>query len=163
MNIYIVRHGDAEKSSVNKKDFQRELTAEGKVKLNKAVNGWKNLIRHIDHIVSSPYLRAKQTAEIIGRNLDFNGEVIINEKLKSGGSTEDLIMLANSLNGDDIMFVGHEPDCSEHLSKLITSSEIFVNFQKGMVAKVSFNNRVRKGKGTLEYVIPVKLFEKEAK
>ena len=69
-------------------------------------------------------------------------------------------MLANSLSGEDIIFIGHEPDCSEHLSKLISSSEIFVNFQKGMIAKVSFNNRVRKGKGMLEFVIPVKLFDK---
>ncbi|PJB00202.1 MAG: phosphohistidine phosphatase SixA [Ignavibacteria bacterium CG_4_9_14_3_um_filter_36_18] len=160
MNIYIVRHGDAEKSSLSKKDSQRELTIKGKVNLNKAANGWKNLISHVDHIVSSPYLRAKQTAEIIARNLGFEGNIILNEKLKSGSSTEDLVMLANSLSGEDIIFIGHEPDCSEHLSKLISSSEIFVNFQKGMIAKVSFNNRVRKGKGMLEFVIPVKLFDK---
>ncbi len=158
MNIYIVRHADAERSSINKKDSQRELTPEGKEKLKKAIDGWKNLIHNVDHIVSSPYMRTKQTAEIIAIGFKFNKEVLLDDKLKSGGSTEDLIMLANSLDGEDIIFVGHEPDCSEHLSNLISSSGFFVDYKKGMIAKVSFNNRVRAGKGVLEFLIPTSIF-----
>lgn len=158
MNIYIVRHGDAERSSINKKDSQRELTPAGKEKLKKAVDGWKNLICNVDHIVSSPYIRTKQTAEIIAFGLKFNKEILLDDKLICGGSTEDLIMLANSLDGKDIIFVGHQPDCSEHLSNLISSSGFFVDYKKGMIAKISFNNRVRAGKGMLEFLIPISVF-----
>lgn len=158
MNIYIVRHGDAERSSINKKDSLRELTAEGKEKMKTAVRGWKRLISNVDFIVSSPYIRARQTAEIIKTELDFEKDILIDDKLKSGSNSEDLIMLANSLEGEDIFFVGHEPDCSDFLSLLTSSSGIFVDYKKGMISKVSFNNRVRPGKGILEFIIPASTF-----
>ncbi|MBZ0200522.1 MAG: histidine phosphatase family protein, partial [Ignavibacteriaceae bacterium] len=151
-------HGDAERSSIKKNDMQRELTPEGKEKFKKAVDGWKILIHHVDHIVSSPYIRTKQTAEILAKGLKFNKDILFDDKLKSGGSTEDLIMIANSLAGNEIIFVGHEPDCSDHLSNLVSSSGFFVDYKKGMIAKVSFNNRVRAGKGTLEFLIPASIF-----
>ena len=158
MNIYLIRHGDAERISLDKKDFDRELTESGKAKLKSAVNNWKNLIKKFDHIVTSPLTRALQTANVIAEQYDALDKIIIDKKLSPGCDTDNIIEIANSLNGDDIAFVGHQPDLSEELSELISPKGAYVDFKKGAIAKISFGNKVKAGSGTLEYLIPVSSF-----
>ncbi len=154
MNIYLIRHGDAEKSAIGKRDFDRELTEHGKLKLKETAGNWKSYIDTFDFIVSSPLVRAVQTAEIIKEVFNFGGKIIIDEKIAPGNNTESVVEIANSLKGDKIAFVGHQPDLSEHLSNLISHEGAFIEFKKGTVAKVSFSNKVKMGKGTLEFLIP---------
>ena len=148
MNIYLIRHADAEKSSPSKKDSERKLTPEGISSIKAAVEGWKNLISSFDYIVSSPLKRAVQTAEIVAKAFHYKEEIVTDKRI-AGGNTEDLIEIANSLVGKEIAFVGHEPDFSKHVSALISSSGAYVNFKKGMIAKISFENKTRLAKGTL--------------
>ena len=154
MNIYLIRHGDAEKSSVSKKDFDRELTASGIAKIKTAALNWKVLINSFDYIVSSPLIRAEQTASAIAEVYGFNKEIISDKKLSPGSKTESLIEIANSLSGEDIAFVGHQPDFSEHLSNMISSKGAYLEFKKGAIAKISFYNKAHLGKGILEFLIP---------
>jgi phosphohistidine phosphatase len=158
MNIYLVRHGEAEKTSTSKKDFERELTPEGIKSLKAAAEGWKKLINKIDFIVTSPLTRAVQTAEIISKILSTQNGIIKDKRLASGGKTDDLIEIANSLEGEDIIFVGHEPEFSRHVSALVSSSGAFVDFKKGMIAKISFEKKAKPARGLLEYLIPAKSF-----
>jgi phosphohistidine phosphatase len=158
MNIYLVRHGDSEKASPAKKDFDRELTPEGVKNLKTAAEGWKKLIIKIDFIISSPFVRAVQTAEIIAKAFSLPNGIVKDKRIGSGSKTDDLIDLANSLDAEDILFVGHEPDFSKHVSTLISSSVAFIDFKKGMIAKISFDKKVKISRGTLEYLIPVKPF-----
>ncbi|NWF90090.1 MAG: histidine phosphatase family protein [Ignavibacteriaceae bacterium] len=159
MNIYLIRHSDAEKASVSKKDSERKLTAEGEQKIKTAAEGWKNLIPQFSHIISSPFSRALQTAEIIASVFKFPGNIIIDKRLISGNKTEEFIDASNEILGQEMAFVGHEPDFSEHLSQLISNSGVHVDFKKGMIAKISFNGRVKMGKGVLEFLIPVKAYK----
>jgi len=159
MNIYLIRHSDSEKSSSSKKDFDRELTEEGKEKIKTAAEGWKHLVKSFDIIVSSPLMRAVQTAKIVAEVFEYKKDIIIDKRISGGRKTDDLIELANSLSGEEIAFVGHEPDFSNHVSNLISSSGAFVDFKKGAIAKMSFQNRVRYSKGILEFLIPPKTFK----
>lgn len=159
MNIYLIRHGDAEKSYTAKNDFERKLTPQGIEQIKSASKGWKSFISSFDYIISSPLLRAKETAEIVAEIFNNKNDIIIDERIAAGGSTEDLIDAANELNVKDIAFVGHEPDFSNHISNLTSNSGAFVDFKKGAIAKISFNGKARLSKGMLEYLIPPKVFK----
>ena len=139
-------------------DKERALTNEGIEILQKAAAGWKALILNLDCIVSSPLLRAIQTAEIIHTVFDVQGDVIIDQAVVSG-NTSKILELANVMRKQDIMFCGHEPDCSRYLADMIANSGNNLNFKKGMIAKVSFNGKARIGAGYLDFVIPAKMFK----
>ncbi len=106
MNIYLIRHGDAEKLSTHKKDSERKLTPEGEQKIRIAAEGWKLLIPNFSHIISSPILRALKTAEIIAGIFEFKGSIITDKRLLFGNKTEELIDLANEIMGNDMAFIG---------------------------------------------------------
>lgn len=159
MNIYFIRHGEAEDSSFTKLDFDRELTNEGRIKLERAAQNWKNLVPHFDQIISSPLTRALQTAEIIVQVYNYSKKLIVDKKLGLGSDTLDIIEIANSLKAMNIAFVGHEPDFSRHVSSLISNSGANINYKKGMIAKISFHGKVRIGSGQLEFLIPTKAYK----
>ncbi len=158
MNIYLIRHGEAEKAVIGKKDFDRELTVTGKAKLKNAAERWKAVIPRFDYIISSPLLRALQTAQVIGEVFGYSKDIISDKKLSPGGKTEGVIEIANSLDGEDFAFVGHQPDLGEHLSNLLANEEIMTEFKKGTVAKISFSSKARLSKGLLEFLIPPAVF-----
>ncbi len=160
MNIYLIRHGDAEKAATGKKDFDRELTQSGRIKMKSAAESWKNLIDKFDCIVSSPLVRTIQTAQIIAETFDIKDKIIPDRKLSPGCSTESIIETANSFSGEDFAFVGHQPDMSEILSDLISVNGSIVDFKKGAIAKISFHNKAHLAKGTLEFLIPASVFAK---
>ncbi len=154
MNIYLIRHGDAERTSLSKKDFDRELTTSGLTKVKTAAINWKMLINSFDFIVSSPLKRAEQTASAIAEVYEFKKEILLDKRLSPGSKTENLIEIANSFSGEEIAFIGHQPDFSEHLSNMISTKGAYLEFKKGAIAKVSFYNKAHLGKGTLEFLIP---------
>lgn len=158
MNIYLVRHGDAEKSSMNKRDSERELTPEGKIITKAASAAWKNLIPEIDLIISSPYIRAYQTAEIIASVLGVKNQIVKDKKLSPGSNTESLVEIAQNYSSGNIMFVGHQPDFSEHLANLVSGSGAYFEFRKSAVAGIAFSNKVKLGRGTLMFLIPPDVF-----
>jgi phosphohistidine phosphatase len=158
MNIYLIRHGDAEKSSIGKKDFDRELTPSGSIKLKSAVLNWKNLIKGFDFIVTSPLARAIQTANVIAGLYNAEDKIIVDKKLSPGSRSESIVEITNSLEAEDIAFVGHQPDLSETLSDLISPKGAFVDFKKGSIAKISFSNKAGAARGTLEFLIPASAF-----
>ncbi len=144
---------------IGKKDFDRELTPSGRIKFKNAAEHLKNIIPSFDFIVSSPFVRAFQTAQILGEVFGYTKEIITEKKLSPGGSTESVVEIANALDGGEIAFVGHQPDFGEHVSNLLSGEEIMVDFKKGTVAKISFNNKVRLTKGILEFLIPAGIFK----
>ena len=154
MNLYLVRHADAEKTSPGIKDKDRKLTREGKERISAAAHRWTSFTSHPDYICTSPYVRAVETAEIIADAFGYDKEIIKDNGLASGSLIKNLITLVNSLEGEDILIVGHQPDLSEHVSDLISSKGAFVEFKKAAIAKISFNGKVSLSKGYLEFLIP---------
>lgn len=158
MNLYLIRHAEAENPSLKISDFERQLTKVGIEKFSKAVLSWKYFIEGFNFIITSPYIRALQTAEIVSKHFPVKDGIIKDSRLGCGSITEDVIDIINTYKGTNIALVGHEPDFSEHVSNLISNSGAFVDFKKGMIAKINFNGRVRSSAGVLEYLIPVKAF-----
>jgi phosphohistidine phosphatase len=161
MNIYLIRHGDAESISVSKADFDRKLTSKGKDSIKKAAEGWKKIISSVDVIASSPLTRSVQTAEIVASVYNFQEKIITDKRLSSGCKPEDVLEFIKSLSSDiaNIAIVGHEPDLSRTLSAFVSSSGMFTEFNRGSLAKIIFNGRLRFSAGSLEFLIPQELFK----
>jgi phosphohistidine phosphatase len=158
MNLYLIRHGDAQNISDSGRDYDRKLTRTGIEQMKLAAAGWQSLIDQFDVIVSSPYLRAVETAKIIADIFDYKKEIIIDNSLISGSGTAEILVLANSLNVVNIAMVGHQPDLSNHTSNLISSSNASIAFEKGTIAKISFSNNAIASKGVLKFLIPAECF-----
>jgi phosphohistidine phosphatase len=154
MNIYLIRHGKAEDISRSKKDFDRELTADGIEKMKTAVKQWKGFIKNFGCIVTSPLIRARQTAGIIAGEYQLEKVLYTDNRLSCGSRAEDILDICKEFGFEDIAFVGHEPDFSSHVSELISSSGAGIVFKKGTIAKISFGSRPRLHSGFLEFLIP---------
>lgn len=120
----MLRHGDAEDGE-GKPDAERELTEKGERQSRDAGKALKALGVELDVCLTSPKVRAKQTAELACESLDCPIEE--DERLAGG----DFDPLEVSAGRGEVMLVGHEPDFSGAIA-LVTGSR--VKMKKGGVA-----------------------------
>ena len=108
-----------------------------------------------DLIFSSPYIRAKHTADIVGGVL--NKEVTVTDLLLPGFNPADLIAEINDEKPQRVLLVGHEPDLSEFISLLISgNSNVMVELKKGALCKLT-TNRLAFGRcATLNWLLAPK-------
>jgi phosphohistidine phosphatase len=154
MNLYLIRHSIAENISIDKKDFDRELTEEGKFVIKKISDAWKNYIGNVDVVLTSPLIRAIQTAEIISTNLQEKQNLIKDNNLGTGSRTADLIDILNSLEYQNVVVVGHQPDLSQHINNFCGTGSFNLAFPPASLAKIEFDNSIKYGRGRLIYFIP---------
>ena len=154
MNIYLIRHGEAEQTSENKTHEERALTAEGIEIVKNSIEVWKNFIDNFDIVLSSPLKRAKQTALIINNAFKTQFEVAEEICLLNGGLTEDLLSIARSLGLNDIAMVGHQPDLGNHVTSMTGLNEANFQLPPGVLVKIYFKEKPLIGKGVLELLLP---------
>lgn len=159
MNLYLIRHSVAEGITFGKKDYSRDLTKDGEVLIRNAAGYWKNIIPGFDKILTSPYNRAVQTAEIISSVFGNSNKPIVENTFSPGSTTSNLIDTINEAKVENIACVGHQPDLSNHISSLISNSGCQLHFPPGSIAKIRFNGIARFGKGELIYLIPPEVFK----
>jgi phosphohistidine phosphatase len=123
--IYLLRHGDAEAGSGD--DPARRLTGKGERQAEAAGKALANLGVGIDACLSSPNVRALDTARIVAEHLGV--EVEVDDSLK-GGDFEPLDLATGR---GDVLLVGHEPDFSNAVAALTGAK---VKLGKGGVAAV---------------------------
>src|SRR3989338_1304797 len=105
--IYILRHGHAQDISDGLGDFDRALTEEGIEKINKLALFFNTLDANIEIVLSSPYIRAKQTAEVFVSNLTQKPELKIVDFLASGTSSNEISKgLMNYSLKESVLLVG---------------------------------------------------------
>jgi phosphohistidine phosphatase len=147
MNIFLIRHGYAENIGA---ENEKGLTPRGIEILKETFSILNKIEPKIDLIVSSPLARAMQTAKLLHRAYNLEHEIITEMTLAHGASTELLLSMLDTLPGDNIAFVGHQPDMSYHVSNLISNSGASVTFFPGTVAKIRFDGLPRMRAGVLE-------------
>src|SRR5262245_4514784 len=141
MNIFILRHGVAvERDDLNfKNDAERPLTPDGEKQLRKISTAIKNMNLQFDLILSSPYERAKRTAEIVAEELNLKKRLAFSGELRSEGNPKKLIREIRKLKSSpkNLLLVGHEPYLSELISVLTTGkSKMELDFKKGGLCKL---------------------------
>jgi phosphohistidine phosphatase len=123
--IYLLRHGDAEEGTGD--DAARRLTPKGERQAHAAGEALRSLGAEIDACLTSPKLRAGDTARLACEALGLEPEVA--EDLR-GGDFDSLALVAGR---GDVLLVGHEPDFSGEVARLTGAR---VKLRKGGLAIV---------------------------
>jgi phosphohistidine phosphatase len=143
MNLYIVRHAIAEEAGTQEDDSLRPLTDKGRRKFRKIAKGLKELEIQLDLVLTSPYLRAAQTASVLGKSFDLDkGKVIQTEHLIPTGYPDKLIDEIKVKYGEveNLALVGHEPYLSGLVSMLVAGEpDVSLNLKKGGVCCLSID------------------------
>ena len=161
MELYILRHGIAVEPGTPgyETDAERPLTPEGERKLRQIAEAMEALELSFDLILSSPYQRARQTAEIIAESLRARKKLELSDTLTPGGSTTKLVELLNRLkpSPENVLMVGHEPYLSGLISLLVSGKEHFaVVMKKGGLCKLSTESLKHGRCATLEWLLTPK-------
>jgi len=138
MEIYVLRHGIAVERGTPgyKKDSDRPLTKEGEEKMYQIAQAILSMDLGFDLILSSPYVRAAKTAQIVASELDQ--EVTFTEFLEHDGDGRALISQINDEKPQRVLLVGHEPDLSRLISVLTTGgTSASIELKKGGLCKMS--------------------------
>ncbi len=164
MNLYIVRHAIAVPRGTPgyDNDGQRPLTEDGRKKMKKIVAGIHQLDLELDVIVSSPYVRARDTAKILAKEFDRKDKIAFSDNLIPPGNFENLIReIHEKYDVTNLALVGHEPMLSSLISWLATgNTDMRVTLKKGGVAYLSADNLYQDGHATLEWLLtPVLMME----
>jgi len=151
--LYIMRHGIAVVRGVTTMtdDAKRPLTPEGKEKMREIAAGLVRAGIEPDWIVSSPLVRAVETAEIVGEGLSSKPPLDFCDALRPGGDPEALItFLAKRSNRRRVLVVGHEPDLGELAARLIGAGRnANMPFKKGGCCLITFSVFPPKAPGRL--------------
>ncbi len=148
MILYLCRHAAAEDAHDGLRDEDRPLTPEGITKFRKAAKGFCLLEPQVTHIITSPLLRARQTAEILFEILAQDGQVstdpIITDVLGPPGKLDALLAKARTLkNSGNVVAVGHEPILSTWIGQLCFGTHGACAMKKGAIAAIELSERNR--------------------
>ena len=133
MDLYILRHAVAasREDAHYPHDSERPLTAKGTAKLRRVVRGMKALGLSFDLILTSPFLRARETAEIVAKEMGA-ARLERTPHLAPDGDLRALMAEIGSRGVASVLLVGHEPTLSQLISVLISGDEraaaLFLNF-----------------------------------
>ncbi len=159
-HLYLLRHGIAadyaEDGSYN--DSMRPLTDKGRHRTRLVVRALEKMDGKVDRIFSSPYLRAKQTAEIAADVLGVSA-VEESHSLYPGSSPHELETLLRDIRqpGENVMLVGHQPHMSMALAWAISGQNgAMMDMKKAGLANVRFGGNTFRGPGMLEWLLTPK-------
>jgi len=159
MNLYIIRHAIAvdEATSDYASDSERPLTDKGRKKMRQIAKALRSLGVEFDLILSSPYIRACETAEVLADVFKMKNKIVFSDHLIPEGNPELLIGEINEKHTvDSLAIVGHEPYLSALIGSLVTdTSKIEINLKKGGVCHLSADDLHHNDhRATLEWLLP---------
>ena len=156
MNLYLIRHAIAvDEGTAELEDSQRPLTDKGRKKMRQIARGLHALGVEFDLILSSPYLRAQETAEVLADVFKMKKKIIFSESLVPESEPEKVIAEINESHlVDSIALVGHEPHLSS-LIGLLTSGNVNIDItlKKGGVCHLSADDLHHAHRATLEWLL----------
>jgi phosphohistidine phosphatase len=159
VNCYFLRHGIAvEPDEWSGRDFDRPLTPEGIERMEREARAIADLSLELDVIVTSPLLRARQTAEIVASQLRLRDDIVEDARLAGGFDARRLSeILAQHDKVEALMLVGHEPTMSATIGRSIGDASI--ELKKAALAGVAFADSSAT-RGTLICLIPPKVLSR---
>ena len=157
MDLYLVRHAIAVERGdpAYPWDDDRPLTPEGIHKFRLAARGLEKLEVRPDRILSSPLIRARQTAEILRDAVQPHLEIEHTPHLKPDADFGDALGAVAALSAKSIAVVGHEPHMSGFASYLLCGPKHSASlvFRKGAAALIRFPDEAAPGLGFLEWLL----------
>jgi len=156
MDVYFLRHGDAGAAGAWKgRDDERPLSKEGAAQMEKVAATMALLRLHVDMILTSPLLRARQSAEIVARKLHLLDSLLAEERLAPGfGAAQLEKILADHRDRAALLLVGHEPDFSRVISACAGGARVTCG--KGSLARVIIDDAASL-QGILAWLVPAEV------
>lgn len=149
--IYLLRHAHAGDPNAWKgDDAVRPLSPKGRHQAERLGKFLAQAGFRADVVISSPRVRARETAEIVASAIAAGVE--LDERVAADFDVRALRELVNRSDSGRILFVGHDPDFSELLASLIDASAM--PMPKGAIARIDFDAAPVAGRGTLHWLIP---------
>jgi len=161
MDLFVLRHGEAgNRQKLMMIDTKRALTAAGRNEIEEVANGLTRLKVKPDRIVTSPLVRARETAEIVAKVQKSDSLEEWNE-LKPEGNRQQFYARLSKLKSDlSVMVVGHEPYLSTMLCEVIGAPGGRLLLKKGGVARVRVDALSPKVAGELRWLLSPRLLKK---
>jgi len=158
MNIYLIRHAIAvdEGTPEYEQDSERPLTDKGRKKMRQIARGLRKLGVEFDLILSSPYVRARETAEILAAVFKMKKKIAFSENLIPMAGPELLIPEINDkYSVESIALVGHEPHLSALIGALTSeNTNIDITLKKGGVCYIAADDLHHDNhRATLEWLL----------
>ena len=156
--LYLVRHGLAEeRGELWPDDAKRPLTAEGMSQMRKAARGLARLGLGLDVVLTSPLVRARQTAEILASALEPRPSLVTIDSLAPEAAYTALVAdMEKHARKTRIALVGHEPGIGELAARLVGSRHS-IEFKKGAVCRVDVDDLPPSGPGALRWLLTPKI------
>lgn len=161
IQLYLVRHGiAAERGDAYPDDTKRPLTSEGIAGLRKIVKALNALNISFDQIITSPLVRARQTAEVLAQGLESKPPIATSQALAPGGKTTAMIDdLSKYSRRSSIALVGHEPEIGLLTARLLGTRGA-VPFRKGAICRIDFEALPPTGPGHLIWFATPKMLRR---
>lgn len=153
LELYVLRHADAgDPMEWAGDDADRPLSKKGRRQSKRLGDLLDALGFEPDALITSPKLRALDTAKIVGRRL--GAKATVDQRLAGGVDADDVAALINDAGAEatSVVIVGHDPDFSELVSWLVGSP---IELRKGALARVDLPEReLGPGRGLLRWLLP---------
>ena len=161
LELYLIRHGvAAERGDQYPDDSKRPLTSNGLSRLRREAKALAGLGVTFDQIVTSPLVRTRQTAEVFADVLKPKPPVAASDALAPAGTTGAVMQeLARHAKKGRVALIGHEPNLGELAARLI-GAKAPLEFKKGGVCRIDFEELPSKGPGLLRWFITPRMLRK---
>jgi phosphohistidine phosphatase len=162
MNLYFMRHGDAiaVDDPTVAQDSERSLTNKGMKRMRRAARGLQHLKIPFGAVLTSPVLRARQTAEIVAAALGMEAQLEETSGLAPESTVEHLLFsLTRYQDHEHLLLVGHEPLVSRTMASLLCggSGKIMeIAVRKGSLCRIEVDGVPPKGPGILHWFLTSK-------
>src|SRR5436190_5664176 len=154
MQVHILRHGTAEDIRAGGSDFERKLTPAGREEVRRAIACVRPAMAPT-LILSSPFARALETAQIAAEVAGYTGNIVRTEALEPNASPH-LVWQEIRIRPDEsqILLAGHEPLLSQLMAYLLNCPTLHVDMRKATLVRIDIDRFAGKPCGLLRWVLP---------
>jgi phosphohistidine phosphatase len=154
MQIYLLRHGIAEESRSGLRDPDRALTPEGGEKLRRVLLRARAAGVEPTAILSSPYRRAVQTAQVAADVLDYKGKIVETRALTPEASPgEAWEEIRDRRDEPAVLLASHEPLMSSLAAFLLDSPTLVVDMKKAALVRIDCDRIGPSPSGVLKWML----------
>ncbi len=155
-DLIIFRHGEAQERGRGA-DETRALTGPGKAEVRRVARGLRRLGVSPELVLTSPLVRAEETAKIAADILKPEAGLRICDALAPGGTHAALFKEISSLGRSSLMLVGHQPDLGELAGVLVWGSPTgAISFKKAGAARITTAHLPPAATGELRWLLTPK-------
>jgi len=154
MQLYLLRHGIAEDGKPGRPDSERALTDEGRAKLRRVLRRARSAEVNPTLILSSPYQRAVQTAEVAADVFRYGGDIVRSAAFVPESSPVELWNEVRLYKNETaVLIASHEPLMSSAVAYLLACPSLAVDMKKAALVRIDLDRFHPEPRGILKWML----------